>query len=390
MQKRVWIFFTLIFLAILSLTFVLGESRCERHVCTLYEGETLKAGDPGRFFSIDFISSKEVRLNIDNLTTNNLLEGQTQLLPNGVSVTINNIFFEFKDREDPTRGNFSGIEFILISYKFSEGKMIISEQVTCMFSDSSEIQKCTGYNGSNGELLFECSGKGSCVVPVSGEYSLPKYEFEWRSSCLGAKTDYTILDGVSEYLEFECGVVVPEYRGEDCEKIFDECEGTAEQCKKLAEECETKKAFRYAYWQCSNGEEQNWQGSETFCKSFWSWLDDARNFCSDRYSEVIFIGIREECYLGTIEEEKNYSIDEEKFLICKDSCLLDGKCYPFGYRKSGEYCSDNSEFVPQLKADAACENNFECGSNVCVSGECISQSFIQKILDFFRKLFGEK
>jgi len=80
--------------------------------------------------------------------------------------------------------------------------------------------------------------------------------------------------------------------------------------------------------------------------------------------------------------------EEESILICKDSCPLDGKCYPFGYRKGSKYCSDEGAFKDQLKEDETCENNFECESNVCVSGKCISSSLIQKIIDWFKKLFG--
>ena len=78
---------------------------------------------------------------------------------------------------------------------------------------------------------------------------------------------------------------------------------------------------------------------------------------------------------------------EEEILICKDSCPLDRKCYPFGYRKDGNFCSDEGSFVKQLEGDLTCENNFECSSNVCVDGTCVSSGLIEKIMDFFRKLF---
>jgi thiol-disulfide isomerase/thioredoxin len=80
--------------------------------------------------------------------------------------------------------------------------------------------------------------------------------------------------------------------------------------------------------------------------------------------------------------------EEKPILICKDSCPLDGKCYPFGYRKEGKYCSDEGVFKEQSKENAACENNFECSTNVCVDGKCISSGLIQKIMSWFRKLFG--
>ncbi|MCX6821703.1 MAG: thioredoxin family protein [Candidatus Aenigmarchaeota archaeon] len=79
--------------------------------------------------------------------------------------------------------------------------------------------------------------------------------------------------------------------------------------------------------------------------------------------------------------------EEKPILICKDSCPLDEKCYPFSYRKDGKYCSDEGMFKEQLKEDATCENNFECSTNVCVDGKCISSNLIQKIMSWFKKFF---
>lgn len=70
-------------------------------------------------------------------------------------------------------------------------------------------------------------------------------------------------------------------------------------------------------------------------------------------------------------------------------CIIDKKCYPFGYRKSGKFCSDeNNQFAEQKKAKSSCENNFECSSNVCVSSQCVSEGLLQKILNWFKKIFG--
>jgi hypothetical protein len=72
--------------------------------------------------------------------------------------------------------------------------------------------------------------------------------------------------------------------------------------------------------------------------------------------------------------------------IC-DGCLENKKCYPFNYRRSGEYCSIDNQFVDQLKAGSSCDNNFECQSNVCVDSECISGSLLKKIIAWFRRVF---
>lgn len=89
-------------------------------------------------------------------------------------------------------------------------------------------------------------------------------------------------------------------------------------------------------------------------------------------------------------EEKNTKTNEteEEILVCKDSCALDKKCYPFGYRKAGKYCSDEGKFIEQFAGDKICENNFECSSNVCVSGNCVSEGLINRILNWFKGIFG--
>jgi hypothetical protein len=78
--------------------------------------------------------------------------------------------------------------------------------------------------------------------------------------------------------------------------------------------------------------------------------------------------------------------DEEIFYPCS-GCELEDKCYPFGYRKEARYCSDNYEFVNQIE-EGKCDNSFECESNVCISGECVEEGLMRRIIVWFKKLFG--
>ncbi|PJE81017.1 hypothetical protein COU58_04650 [Candidatus Pacearchaeota archaeon CG10_big_fil_rev_8_21_14_0_10_32_42] len=84
------------------------------------------------------------------------------------------------------------------------------------------------------------------------------------------------------------------------------------------------------------------------------------------------------------ETEKSGETSE---YICY-GCKSENKCYPFGFRKGKEFCSDNQEFIFQLESDSTCENNFECSSNLCIDSQCISSGFWQKIMNWFKKLFG--
>lgn len=78
-------------------------------------------------------------------------------------------------------------------------------------------------------------------------------------------------------------------------------------------------------------------------------------------------------------------VKEESFLCY--GCKTENQCFPLGYRKSGSYCSENNKFEAQKSKEVNCENNFECESNVCINNKCISQNLIQRIIEWFTKLF---
>jgi hypothetical protein len=284
----------------------------------------------------------------------------------------------------------------------------VKEQIKCIFRDSKEEQQCYiagQIKYPDDEGIKYCNGVESCTINVAGYKS---EQLTWKSTCGGYS--YTTLDGIDESVEFNCRV------------------GETNPAEIVG------LGFKSAYWQCYDGVELK-LGDETSCKSSEIWQKYANDFCDGHcYSDeskcgVNSFAIMNECYL---DEEKitlcnpeediqtccsnwakdnniiipaclggwNIEMDKciytcknenpEPGLVCKDSCPLDGKCYPFSYRKSGEYCSDEGIFKDQLSSNKKCDNNFECKSNVCVSGECISEGLINKMLNWFRRLFGEE
>jgi len=82
-------------------------------------------------------------------------------------------------------------------------------------------------------------------------------------------------------------------------------------------------------------------------------------------------------------EINNLTLEE-----CKSGCIYGNKCLPIGVRVKGSYCSTDIILTNQLNADEVCENNFECKSNLCLDNKCISSSLIQKVINWFKKLFG--
>ena len=243
------------------------------------------------------------------------------------------------------------------------------ETVTCYFENSVGEQKC--YIAEDNSDLY-CVGTDSCSIVVGA----PKGEkFTWKSSCGGYQ--YTFQDWENEKVVFECG------NGETTSTSL-------------------TGGFKVAYWQCYNDEEKK-EGSEGSCKSAGLWKKYAKEFCNDKCSDgkcgVNAFSVADDCYSDdtTDYSEAQQSVGEAKkedellnedVLVCKDSCPLEGKCYQFGYRKEGMYCTDKSSFELQLKGDVACDNNFQCGSNVCVSNKCVSQGLLDQIINWFKRLFG--
>ncbi len=245
----------------------------------------------------------------------------------------------------------------------------ITEQVRCEFEGSNKLQKCY-----TTDSRADCSGKESCIANITGYFG--EY-ITWKSTCggidhsaIGGPANTNAPNGIQSVL-FHCapGPGVNESEIKD-------------------------KGFKFAYWECYNGENQ--KGTEadfSVCKSSEAWKKLASEFCKGKCNSagkcgVNSFGITDECYGAETTGGGGEEIFGEDTLICKDSCPLDNKCYPFGYRKKGNYCSDDGQFIVQKEGDETCDNNFECDSNFCVNDVCASRNFIQKIIDFFRNLFG--
>lgn len=74
--------------------------------------------------------------------------------------------------------------------------------------------------------------------------------------------------------------------------------------------------------------------------------------------------------------------------ICSGCFDENNNCLPYGTRTKAEFCNIDGKLAGQKNEERSCNNNYECSSNVCINNECISQNFIQKIMNWFRKLFG--
>jgi hypothetical protein len=70
---------------------------------------------------------------------------------------------------------------------------------------------------------------------------------------------------------------------------------------------------------------------------------------------------------------------------CKtcDGCLLDGKCFIWGNRYDGKFCSaENNNFVEQFEEGSSCNYNYECSNDLCVEGKCLGvlQNYCEELI----------
>tara|TARA_B100001964_G_C14207878_1_gene589029 strand:- start:168 stop:1355 length:1188 start_codon:yes stop_codon:yes gene_type:complete len=95
------------------------------------------------------------------------------------------------------------------------------------------------------------------------------------------------------------------------------------------------------------------------------------------------------------EDEINDSDDNSDGVIemagC-NGCLLDDKCFNFGYRKAIDrdlkYCFESGNWTEQKSSEESCGNSFECDSNLCVDSECVSAGFFKRIMNWFSRWFS--
>jgi hypothetical protein len=81
-------------------------------------------------------------------------------------------------------------------------------------------------------------------------------------------------------------------------------------------------------------------------------------------------------------------INEEYSLIDCDGCIFSNECYDADSRLSGNYCSVNGTWLAQFADGNSCDDNFQCQSNLCLSGKCRPASLLWKFLEWLMRLFN--
>ena len=103
---------------------------------------------------------------------------------------------------------------------------------------------------------------------------------------------------------------------------------------------------------------------------------------------------------GNSKPDFDKIIPEYQFVECPSGCSYEGKCLPVGtkIKENGDslFCNWNGEMDNQLTVGEVCQNDYECGSNSCMSGKCLDlekkleeqQNLLNRILHWLENFFN--
>ncbi|MBI2652741.1 hypothetical protein HYX00_04720 [Candidatus Woesearchaeota archaeon] len=279
---------------------------------------------------------------------------------------------------------------------YEKGKVFVPH------SDSTYADECAyekkGYESYDHNLLFEAY----CFVDKYG------YGYDYYSCPNGCKDSACIpfYEKIEEVqTKTEKGASSPECSNEVCKEISKKCLGSdkivIEQCTfyiKSNNKCEeiTNTNSRILKGECDDKEVnqvvtfcQGCQLDESTCIPFGTRLEKKD---SAYYCDITKNMIEQKENKITCQNSYECMSNNCKSGFCKpicEGCLNEDKaCVPVGTRTSTQYCNSDYSFKNQNSEENSCNNNYECSSNLCVNNKCISPSLMQKIIDWFKKLFG--
>jgi hypothetical protein len=102
---------------------------------------------------------------------------------------------------------------------------------------------------------------------------------------------------------------------------------------------------------------------------------------------------------GNSKPDFDKIIPEYQFVECPSGCSYEGKCLPVGtkIKENGDslFCDWNGDMKDQLPVGKICQNDYECGSNSCMSGKCLDlekkleeqQNLLNRILHWLENFF---
>lgn len=334
---------------------------------------------------------------INGKTTGPLSVSDTYNLDNNYFFKIDSITFDFCDNRRFCDYDFQAYDIV----KFS----IYSKSGFCGDNNCNGEESCSSCPDDCGECQMVCGDgicyanenceKDNCCNGVKVNFEDDYYncggcgkQCEGREKCSNSKCIQICGNGYCESNE-DCNSCK-----EDCGKCEDKCgDGICQSnedcllcikdcaCKSY-EKCESRKCVTY----CGN----NICESNEDCSS--CSIDCG---CEEGYECLNKKCVKPECSTDVNCDDKDACTTDACSGIPKkcsnkrtSGCNFKNNCIPIGTKTESQYCSIENLMEDLKSEDEKCNNNYECSSNVCVNNQCISQSLIQKIINWFRRLFG--
>ena len=101
-----------------------------------------------------------------------------------------------------------------------------------------------------------------------------------------------------------------------------------------------------------------------------------------------FLGKLKQLFLFFIISFIFFFLFSPSYVSACDGCIDDdAKCFSYGIRRDGQFCSLSGSFVEQKAELRSCENNFECRSNLCVEDRCVNSNILRRIFHWVLNTF---
>ena len=88
---------------------------------------------------------------------------------------------------------------------------------------------------------------------------------------------------------------------------------------------------------------------------------------------------------------EGYKCVDGQCIVCH-GCLLENECLPYGIRMESNnvpsYCDIDKTIKPQKEMEETCQNDYECKTNDCSDGRCVSTyNLLERIWDLLKRIF---
>jgi hypothetical protein len=384
------VLFLSVFVSAITITGRVGDNPINPKIVTLNSGSsvTLSINGITHIINLTSVISNQALLTFDGSTVV-ILVGATQQV-NGLNVTIDSVY--------PT-SNFSGSATILIS-------------PSCAIKVGCEAANFMGWRAADcswGNLTYCPSGcsDGACITAPTPQATCTETDNGLDLAKKGTATDkngnsftdYCYSDG-NTLREYFCNPGDTVTSGEyDCKYLGygGGCYNGA--CVNITssstnQSIQSNESIIPPNYYTNESNPSNITETVTSCIHSWNCSDWTPSDCSASETQTRQCNDLNGCITFsniTDVRECNSNISSPQVVnnapTCISGCLYQDKCLPYGYRVGSNYCNlDNT--LKEQNSNGACDNNFECVSNLCANSQCISPSFLQQIINFFKNLFG--